>query len=67
MSHSLDAGKQEYKTPAFATLNPHGKVPVVNADGVIIHESIAIMAFLERAYPSPALFGETAAETVRIW
>jgi glutathione S-transferase len=67
VSHRLNAGQQEHKTPAFLALNPRGTVPVLNADGVAIHESIAIMAFLERAYPSPALIGETAAETGHIW
>jgi glutathione S-transferase len=67
VSHRLDAGKQEHKRPAFLALNPRGKVPVLNADGVVIHESIAIMAFLERAYQSPALFGETVAEAGHIW
>ncbi|MEG3085136.1 glutathione S-transferase family protein [Sphingomonas sp. PB2P12] len=40
---------------------------MLNADGVIITESVAIMAFLESAHPTPPLFGETPAETGLIW
>jgi glutathione S-transferase len=67
VSHRLDPSKHEHKTPEFLALNPRGKVPVLNADGVIITESIVIMAFLERAHPTPPLFGETPAETGLIW
>lgn len=67
VSHRLDPSKREHKTPEFLALNPRGQVPSLNADGVVIAESLAIMAFLERAHPSPALFGETPAETGLIW
>jgi glutathione S-transferase len=67
VSHRLDPSKREYKTPEFLAINPRGQVPVLNADGAIITESLAIMAFLEHAYPTPALFGKTPAETGVIW
>jgi glutathione S-transferase len=67
VSHRLDPGKKEHKTPEFLALNPRGTVPLLNADGVIITESLAIMAFLESAHPTPALFGATSAETGLIW
>jgi glutathione S-transferase len=67
VSHRLDPSKQEHKRPEFLALNPRGKVPVLNADGVVITESIAIMAFLESAHPTPPLFGKTPAETGLIW
>lgn len=67
VSHRLDPSKREHRTPEFLALNPRGQVPVLNVDGAIITESIAIMAFLERAYPTPALFGATPAETGLIW
>ncbi|EJL33101.1 glutathione S-transferase family protein [Novosphingobium sp. AP12] len=67
VSHRLDPGRKEHKTPEFLALNPRGTVPVLNADGVVIAESLAIMAFLESAHPTPALFGETPVETGLIW
>ena len=67
VSRRLDSGKQENKTPAFLALNPRGKVPVLKSGDVVIQESIAIMAFIEREHPTPPLFGTTAAETGLIW
>jgi len=67
VSHRLDPSKRAHKTPEFLAVNPRGQVPVLNAAGAIITESLAIMAFLERAHPAPALFGKTAAETGLIW
>ena len=66
-SHRLDPGNQEQKSPAFLELNPLGKVPVLKHGNVVIAESIAIMAYLERVHPQPPLFGVTAAETGLIW
>jgi glutathione S-transferase len=40
---------------------------VPKAEGVVITKSVAIMAFLESAYPTPPLFGETPAEIGLIW
>jgi glutathione S-transferase len=40
---------------------------VPKAEGVVITKSVAIMAFLESADPTPPLFGETPAETGLIW
>ena len=67
VSHRLDMSKGDLQSPAFLALNPRGKVPVLKAGELVIHESIAIMAFLERQHPTPALFGATAAETGHIW
>lgn len=66
-SHRLDAGKKEHKTPAYLALNPLGKVPVLKHGDTVVRESIAIMAWLERLQPEPALFGSTADETGRVW
>lgn len=40
---------------------------MLSADGVAIIAAIAIMAFLESAHPTPALFGQTPAETGLNW
>jgi glutathione S-transferase len=67
VSHRLDPSKKEHKKPEFLALNPRGTVPVLVANGVVIAESVAIMAFLESAHPAPPLFGQTPAETGLIW
>jgi glutathione S-transferase len=43
------------QTAAFRTLNPFGQVPVLEDDGLVLYESIAILEYLEERYPTPAL------------
>jgi glutathione S-transferase len=43
------------RTPAFRRLNPFGQVPVLEDDGVVLYESIAILEYLEERHPTPAL------------
>lgn len=66
-SHRLDFAKGENRTPEYLTMNPRGKVPTLRDGETVIHESIAIMAFLERAHPEKPVFGTTPAETGLIW
>ncbi|WP_267396509.1 MULTISPECIES: glutathione S-transferase family protein [unclassified Sphingomonas] len=66
-SHRMDSGSQENRSPAFLELNPRGKVPVLKTGGAALYESVAIIAFLDRAHPDVPLFGETAQEHGRIW
>lgn len=47
---------RETRTPEFLAINPRGKAPVlVEPDGVTVNESFAILDFLERRYPEPAM------------
>src|SRR5215468_8789424 len=39
----------------FRRLNPFGQVPVLEVDGGVIYESIAILEYLEERHPTPAL------------
>lgn len=66
-SHRLDPGKREHKAPEILALNPRGKVPILRDGDVVIHESIAIMAYLDCQHREPALFGTTPAQTGLIW
>ena len=40
---------------AFRRLNPFGQVPVLEDDGLVLYESIAILEYLEEQHPTPAL------------
>ncbi len=42
-------------TPQFRKLNPFAQIPVIDHDGFVIAESIAILEYLEEKYPEPAL------------
>ncbi|MGK0499270.1 MAG: glutathione S-transferase [Oceanicoccus sp.] len=44
-----------FKTPAYLMINPIGKVPVLDVDGVIITESQVIMNYLEQRFPETPL------------
>lgn len=63
----LQFSKGEHRAPGFLALNPRGKVPVLVDGDEIIYESLAILAYLERKQPEPALFGKSPAQHALIW
>jgi glutathione S-transferase len=66
-SKLLEFSKGDHKAPAYLRLNPRGKVPTLKDGDFVVYESLAIMSYLDRKYPDPPLFGETAEETGLIW
>ena len=66
-SKLLEFSKGEHKTPAYLQLNPRGKVPTLKDGGFVVYESLAMMSYLDRKYPTPPLFGASAEETGSIW
>lgn len=66
-SHLLSFSQRETRTPAFLALNPRGQVPVLVHDGFVLNESLAILAYLDRAFPERPLFGATAKEHGETW
>lgn len=63
----LEASKGEHKGQEFLKINPRGTVPVLDADGTVLRDSIAILAWLDRRYPEKPLFGNTPEEAAAIW
>lgn len=53
-------------TPEFHRLNPIGKMPVLEHDGLIVPESSVIAEYLEDVFPTPSLMGETSQERMRV-
>lgn len=51
----LRRGGGEQKSPAFRALNPQALVPALEADGLVLTQSLAIVEWLDEAYPDPAL------------
>ena len=51
--HDLRTGAQ--KDPAYLALNPQGMVPALEAEGVVLTQSPAILEWLEETHPTPAL------------
>jgi len=53
----------EHKTPDYLERNPLGTVPVLALDdGRVLHESLAIIDYLEELYPDPSMWGADAYE-----
>jgi len=63
----LKASEGEHKSAEFRAINPRGTVPVLDADGLIMRDSLGILAWLDRQYPEPPLFGETPEEVAVVW
>jgi glutathione S-transferase len=63
----LEFSKGEHKTPAYLQLYPRGKVPTLKDGDFVVYESTAIMAYIDRKYPDPPLFGKTPEEAGLIW
>lgn len=66
VSRQIRLARREQRRPDFLAVNPRGKVPAIRDGEFTLHESIAIMAYLDRRYPEPPIFGETAEETGKI-
>jgi glutathione S-transferase len=65
-SRLLEFNKGDLKKPEFLAMNPRGKVPVIRDGDFVLAESLAILAYLDRKYPEPPMFGRTAEEAGRI-
>ena len=59
-SRLLQFAKQEHKSPQMLRMNPRGRVPVLRDGDFVVFESLACLAYLDRKYPDPPLFGRTA-------
>lgn len=52
---TVDLVKTEQKDTAYTSRNPFGSVPMLEADGRDRAQSMALIEWLEEAYPQPAL------------
>jgi glutathione S-transferase len=66
-SKMINFSNSEHKAPTFLALNPRGKVPVLKDGDVVLYETLAIMNYLERKQPEPALFGRTPTEAATVY
>jgi glutathione S-transferase len=64
---TLEASKNEQKLPQFLAVNPRGRVPVLTDGELVVTESLAILEYLERRYPTRPLFGITPHEKQLAW
>ena len=63
----VDLRSGEQFSPAYRAVNPQCTVPALQLpDGQVLTDNAAIAAWLEAAYPQPALMGTTPAEKAAI-
>jgi glutathione S-transferase len=62
-SKLLEFSKEDHKSSGYLKLNPRAKVPTLKDESFVLYESLAIMAYLDRKYPDPPIFGRTQEET----
>ena len=63
LDHELrycDLTKREHKRPSFLTLNPNGKMPVLEEDGFALWEADAILEYLASKKPEAGLMPQDA-------
>src|SRR3546814_14246288 len=46
---------RQHRGTEYLALNPYGRVPTLEEDGLVLYESSAIMQYLEATHPQPAL------------
>lgn len=63
----LDVSRKEHKAEGYLGINPRGQVPTLVHGAVTVRESIAILAYLDRAFPDRPLFGTGPQAAAAIW
>lgn len=58
---------RDHKQLGYTSLNPRAKVPTLVDGDVVITETNAILAYIERVRTRIPVLGETPADTARIW
>src|SRR5262250_777690 len=51
----VDMAKGAHRAPPYLALNPYGRVPTLEEDGLVLYESTAILEYLEATHPAPPL------------
>jgi glutathione S-transferase len=63
----LSGADREHKAPEFLSINPHGKVPVLEHGDLRLRESLAIISWLDTKFPAKPLFGHSVKDMSEIW
>jgi glutathione S-transferase len=63
----VDFAAGETRTPAHLALNPNGHVPVIDDDGFVLWESMAINLFLAKKYGAGSLYPTRLEDEAQAW
>ncbi|MBK7116991.1 MAG: glutathione S-transferase family protein [Proteobacteria bacterium] len=61
-SFPMQTDLQAHKAPQMLAMNPRGRLPVVKDGDYVVFESLAVLYYLDRKYPTPPIFGQSAEE-----
>lgn len=64
--HDVDLRTRAHKAPEYLALNPQGMVPALEVEGVVLTQSVAILEWLEEAFPEPALLPSGLLDRARV-
>ncbi|HYC54894.1 MAG TPA: glutathione S-transferase family protein [Candidatus Binatia bacterium] len=62
----LSFGAGDTQKPDYLAISPHGKVPAIVDDSLVLYESQAILEYLEERHPSPPLLPKDPASRARV-
>ena len=57
--HRIDFAAGEQRSPEYLAINPHGRVPALQADGHVITENPAILSYIAERFPEARLIPES--------
>jgi glutathione S-transferase len=64
----LSFSDRETRSDRYKAINPRGKVPCIREGDVVVRESLAILAWLDRRFDhGPMLFGTDPAQVGQVW
>ncbi len=63
----VDFASGETREPGFLALNPNGHVPVIDDDGFILWESMAINLYLAKKHGAGGLYPDRLEDEARAW
>lgn len=60
--HFVSLPRMEHRAADYMALNPQGLVPALVDDGRVFAQSLAVLEYLDEAYPEPPLMPQAAAD-----
>jgi maleylacetoacetate isomerase len=65
-SVALNLRRNEHREPSFIDLNPQGFVPVLEDEGEVLSQSLAIIEYLDETHPNPPLLPGHPGDRARV-